>query len=51
MEDIALSDVNAILFTKGFRGVLRFDAVRRIDRIPVLGTGKTNYKALRARIN
>ncbi|MDP6059995.1 MAG: AMP-binding protein, partial [Pirellulaceae bacterium] len=46
-EDIALNEANAILFEKGFRGVLRFDEVRHVDQIPVLGTGKTDYKALR----
>ncbi len=27
---------------------MRLDEVRRVERIPVLGTGKTDYKALRA---
>ncbi|HEX3147533.1 MAG TPA: AMP-binding protein [Gemmataceae bacterium] len=48
--DISLRDANAKLQTEGFRGVFRLDAVTRIDRIPVLGTGKTDYKALRALI-
>jgi hypothetical protein len=26
---------------------MRLDEVRRLDRIPVLGTGKTDYTALR----
>jgi hypothetical protein len=29
---------------------MRLDEVRAIDRIPVLGTGKTDYKALRAMV-
>jgi long-chain-fatty-acid--[acyl-carrier-protein] ligase len=49
-EPISLGDANAILQEEGFRGVMRIDEVRRLDAIPVLGTGKTDYKALRAMI-
>ena len=27
---------------------MRLDEVRRLDKLPVLGTGKTDYKVLRA---
>ena len=37
-----------MLMQEGFRGVMRLDEVRRVDKIPILGTGKTDYKALRA---
>jgi long-chain-fatty-acid--[acyl-carrier-protein] ligase len=47
---ISLREANARLWEEGFRGVLRLDEVRRVDRIPVLGTGKTDYKVLRAQI-
>jgi long-chain-fatty-acid--[acyl-carrier-protein] ligase len=47
-EAITLSEANGFLLQEGFRGVMRLDEVRRIDKIPVLGTGKTDYKALRA---
>ncbi len=47
-EAIGLRDANACLMGEGFRGVMRLDEVRRVERIPVLGTGKTDYKALRA---
>jgi acyl-CoA synthetase (AMP-forming)/AMP-acid ligase II/1-acyl-sn-glycerol-3-phosphate acyltransferase/acyl carrier protein len=49
-EDIPLRDANALLMDNGFRGVMRLDAIEKIDRIPVLGTGKTDYKVLRAKI-
>lgn len=49
-EPITLVDANALLLQEGFRGVLRFDEVRRVDTIPVLGTGKVDYKVLRAQI-
>lgn len=45
--EIALREANAVLADAGFRGVMRLDEVRRVDAIPVLGTGKTDYKALR----
>jgi long-chain-fatty-acid--[acyl-carrier-protein] ligase len=49
-EDINLRDANARLQAEGFRGVMRLDEVRKVERIPTLGTGKTDYKALRAMI-
>jgi long-chain-fatty-acid--[acyl-carrier-protein] ligase len=47
-EPLSLRDANARLQEEGFRGVLRLDDVRVLDTIPVLGTGKTDYKVLRA---
>jgi long-chain-fatty-acid--[acyl-carrier-protein] ligase len=49
-EEVSLRDANALLQKEGFRGVLRLDDVRKLDKIPVLGTGKTDYKVLRAMI-
>ena len=45
--DISLKQANAILAEAGLRGVMRLDAVERVEAIPVLGTGKTDYKVLR----
>ncbi len=36
---------------EGFRGVMRLDEVRKVDKIPVLGTGKTDYKVLRGMLS
>jgi acyl-CoA synthetase (AMP-forming)/AMP-acid ligase II/1-acyl-sn-glycerol-3-phosphate acyltransferase/acyl carrier protein len=47
-EELVVKDANAILQADGFQGVMRIDEVRRIEAIPVLGTGKTDYKQLRA---
>lgn len=47
---ITLAEANAILEHQGFREVLRFDEVRQVDKIPILGTGKVDYKVLRERI-
>ena len=49
-EDLSLRDANAVLAKEGFRGVMRLDEVRKVDTIPVLGTGKTDYKVLRGMI-
>ena len=46
-QDICLREANAILSEAGFRGVMRLDEVIRLDAIPLLGTGKTDYKVLR----
>ncbi|CAN5541226.1 hypothetical protein BH11PLA2_BH11PLA2_28030 [soil metagenome] len=48
--DITLHDANKLLQAEGFRGVMRLDDVKRVERIPVLGTGKTDYKQLRSLI-
>ena len=49
-EDLGLREANAILQKEGHRGVMRLDDVKKVDAIPVLGTGKTDYKVLRAQI-
>lgn len=49
-EPLDLREANALLLKEGFQGVMRLDEVRRIDTVPVLGTGKTDYKQLRALI-
>jgi long-chain-fatty-acid--[acyl-carrier-protein] ligase len=49
-EPTTLAEANRLLEKEGFRGVMRLSEVRRLERIPVLGTGKTDYKALRAQV-
>ena len=46
-QEVSLRQANAPLAEAGFRGVMRVDEVVRLDAIPVLGTGKTDYKILR----
>lgn len=46
-EEISLKEANALLKQEGHHGVLRLDEVRRVEAIPTLGTGKTDYKVLR----
>ncbi len=45
--DLPLREASEILLAEGLRGVMRLDEVRRLDSIPVLGTGKTDYTTLR----
>lgn len=47
---ISLAEANGLLQQAGFQGIMRLDEVRRIDHLPVLGTGKIDYKVLRAQI-
>ncbi len=47
---MTLQEANGLLAKEGFQGVMRLDEVRPIDRLPVLGTGKTDYKVLRAQV-
>ena len=49
-ESLTLRDANAILQGEGHRGVMRLDDVKQLEQLPVLGTGKTDYKVLRAMI-
>ncbi len=49
-EPLTLREANAILLEEGFRGVMRLDEVRQVEALPVLGTGKTDYKVLRAQL-
>lgn len=42
-----LREASQLLMQAGFTGVMRLDDVRQLERIPVLGTGKTDYKELR----
>jgi acyl-CoA synthetase (AMP-forming)/AMP-acid ligase II/1-acyl-sn-glycerol-3-phosphate acyltransferase/acyl carrier protein len=45
--DLSLREASEMLLADGLRGVMRLDEVRRLDAIPVLGTGKTDYTTLR----
>jgi long-chain-fatty-acid--[acyl-carrier-protein] ligase len=49
-EEIKLAEAAALLTRAGFRGIMRLDEVRRVEKLPLLGTGKIDYKVLRARI-
>ena len=48
--DITTAQANEILQKAGFKGIMRIDEVIKLKAIPVLGTGKTDYKVLRKMI-
>lgn len=48
--EIRLADANTLLTKAGFRGIMRLDDVKRVESLPLLGTGKIDYKVLRAQI-
>lgn len=50
-QPTTLAEANGLLKASGFRGVMRLDEVQSIDSIPVLGTGKVDYKVLRQNIH
>lgn len=50
-DEITLRDANAMIRDAGMQGIMRLDEVRLVDQIPVLGTGKTDYRTLRDWIN
>ncbi len=45
-EDISVDTANDALREAGFSNVSRISIVRRVDIIPLLGTGKTDYRTL-----
>jgi long-chain-fatty-acid--[acyl-carrier-protein] ligase len=45
-----VAETNERLKEAGFRGVMRLDEVRRLETVPLLGSGKTDYKSLRAMV-
>jgi long-chain-fatty-acid--[acyl-carrier-protein] ligase len=47
---LTLREASQILLEDGLRGVMRLDEVRQLEAIPVLGTGKTDYKELRRQV-
>lgn len=48
--DISLEDVNAYIHTHGASNLVKIARVEKIAAIPVLGTGKTDYKQLKSLI-
>lgn len=49
-ESPSLVEANSLLQQEGFRGVMRVDEVRHVPRLPLLGTGKVDYKLLRSQL-
>ncbi len=49
-EPLSLRRAGEILLEAGLGGVMRLDEVQQLSSIPVLGTGKTDYKQLRQQV-
>jgi long-chain-fatty-acid--[acyl-carrier-protein] ligase len=49
-EPITLREANEVLSKAGYTGLMRLDEVRRVDKIPVGGTGKPDWKLLRSQV-
>jgi long-chain-fatty-acid--[acyl-carrier-protein] ligase len=47
-DAVTLKEANALLVKEGFHGVMHLDEVRHLEKLPVLGTGKVDYRQLRA---
>ncbi len=46
--DLSLKDVNAYLKSKGVSNLIQIDVIKPIGAIPLLGSGKIDYKVLKA---
>lgn len=46
---VTLDEINKTLKEAGFSFLIRVSAVQQIDEIPIMGTGKVNYRALESR--
>ncbi|HSW86045.1 MAG TPA: AMP-binding protein [Rhabdochlamydiaceae bacterium] len=44
--DISKEEINAVLKENGFRRLVKIAEVRRLEQIPLTGTGKTHYRLL-----
>jgi long-chain-fatty-acid--[acyl-carrier-protein] ligase len=45
-----LGEVNSYLKTHGFSNIIKINRINVLDEIPLLGTGKTDYKVLKEKI-
>ena len=48
--DISLEELNAYIHTHGASNLVKIAHIEKIDMIPLLGTGKTDYKQLKSMI-
>lgn len=48
--DVIVDDLNEYIHTHGSSNLVKIARVEKIDMIPVLGTGKTDYKQLKTMI-
>lgn len=49
-KDLNISEVNKYLRSKGVSSIARIRNITKVDEIPMLGSGKTNYRELKERV-
>lgn len=49
-KDLILAEVNKYLRSKGVASIARIRNIEKVDEIPMLGSGKTNYRELKERV-
>jgi acyl-CoA synthetase (AMP-forming)/AMP-acid ligase II len=49
-KDLQLSEVNKYLRSKGVASIARIRNIEKVDEIPMLGSGKTNYRELKEKV-
>jgi non-ribosomal peptide synthetase component E (peptide arylation enzyme) len=47
---VSVEEVNTYIHAHGASNLVKIARVEKLDAIPVLGTGKTDYKELKARV-
>ena len=48
VDELDLDNVNSIIKSAGFSSLAKVGVIKRIETIPLLGTGKTDYRSLKA---
>ena len=48
---ISREEANQILISQGFSRLVKISSVKKIDEIPLMGTGKTDYRSLQKQLN
>jgi acyl-CoA synthetase (AMP-forming)/AMP-acid ligase II len=49
-KDLKLADVNKYLRSKGVASIARIRSIEKVEAIPMLGSGKTNYRQLKEKV-
>ena len=50
VKELELAEVNKYLRDSGMASIAKIRDIKLIDEIPLLGSGKTNYRSLKAMI-
>ncbi len=48
---ISREEANEILSSQGFSRLVKISSVKKVDEIPLMGTGKTDYRSLQKQLN